>query len=101
MTTKKKDGTAAYDMLVEQIGVVEAKYGVEVGEVCTDSGGDCVSARRKFLASHPHLLIMPCYAHLINLVVGDMFKTGDKPVSRMSLIVDEVLQLVNWFRNHS
>lgn len=44
---------------------------------------------------------MPCYAHQVNLYVGDMFKSVDKKKGCMSELAEQVLQVVNWFRNHS
>lgn len=39
---KKKDGYAAYAMILQQIDAVREKYSVTVAAICTDSGGDCV-----------------------------------------------------------
>jgi len=42
--------------------------------VVSDSSGECRKARRLLQAEFPHLIVLDCYAHQINLIVGDLFK---------------------------
>ncbi|KIK75534.1 hypothetical protein PAXRUDRAFT_172564, partial [Paxillus rubicundulus Ve08.2h10] len=63
----------------------------------TDVGGDSAKMRRLLVQKFPHLTVVDCWAHQVNLIVGDIFKL--KGV--FAKIIDDALEVVKWFNNHS
>ncbi|CDR46874.1 hypothetical protein NBRC10512_003677 [Rhodotorula toruloides] len=100
-SSEKKGGAEAYALLVKHLEAVQAKYGVVVVGVCTDSGSDCAWARGQLLKTMPTIIVVPCYAHQINLVVGDLFKKRNGETSMFKTVADEIIKVVSWFCEHS
>ncbi|KAF8844642.1 hypothetical protein BDN67DRAFT_666973 [Paxillus ammoniavirescens] len=89
---------------VELLKLVEAeiKYAVEVLKIiivgwCTDASGESAKMRRLLVRKMPHLVVVDCWAHQINLIVGDVFKIKHHFIE----IVNDALEVVKWFNNHS
>ncbi|THU90830.1 hypothetical protein K435DRAFT_910345, partial [Dendrothele bispora CBS 962.96] len=64
---------------------------------CTDASGESAKMRRDLLVKFPWLVVLDCWAHQINLVVGDVIKVK-VPLIRAA---DMALELIKWFNNHS
>ncbi|KAH8101722.1 ribonuclease H-like domain-containing protein [Cristinia sonorae] len=86
------------------LGIVIANiaYALEVCRMmviawCSDAGGDSASMRRKLLQRYPWLIVLDCWAHQLNLVVGDYFKLK---LPWMEW-VDAATEVIKWFNNHS
>jgi Protein of unknown function (DUF 659) len=47
----------------------------KVKAVVTDSAGPYAKARRELSKLRPDIAFLPCFAHQINLTIGDMFKS--------------------------
>lgn len=75
---------------------METKYGVKIVAWCTDDGPDGKKMRRLLVVLFPWLIVILCWAHQINLVVGDCLAV------RWSVMEDinRALEIVKWFNNH-
>jgi hypothetical protein len=76
---------------------MEEKFGVQVIAWCTDDGPDGKKMRRLLQGLFSWLIVILCWAHQINLVVGDFL------LIRRSVTEDinNALEVVKWFNNHS
>jgi hypothetical protein len=66
-----KSGDALLKLVTDDLQWIENTYNVSVIGVCTDNGGDARKMRRLLLALMPWLIVLVCWAHQINLIVGD------------------------------
>ncbi|ODN80456.1 hypothetical protein L202_02696 [Cryptococcus amylolentus CBS 6039] len=95
-TSKDKTGDAALLLIEDEIEML-GKKGIEVVAVISDDGGDMRKARKSLLAKRPQLTIEKCFAHQLNLVVGNIFK-GSPYLKDIS---QRMLAVIVWFTNHS
>jgi hypothetical protein len=72
-------------------------YGVNVIAVCSDDGGDARKMRRLLTMSMPQLIITLCWAHQINLIVGDYLALKSPFLD----CVPQALKVIKWMNNHS
>ncbi|KIM64232.1 hypothetical protein SCLCIDRAFT_37040, partial [Scleroderma citrinum Foug A] len=84
------------------IVMAEISYATDVLKVkliawCSDAGGDSAKMRRLLDQKLPHLIAVDCWAHQVNLVVGDIFKIKGSFIET----IDNALEVVKWFNNHS
>ncbi|PCH43941.1 hypothetical protein WOLCODRAFT_39688, partial [Wolfiporia cocos MD-104 SS10] len=82
--------------------ISEIKYCTEVLHTvivawCTDASGESRKMRRLLQQKFPWIITVDCWAHQINLVVGDYFKLK----STVSHTMDDALEVAKWFNNHS
>ncbi|KIK76263.1 hypothetical protein PAXRUDRAFT_110784, partial [Paxillus rubicundulus Ve08.2h10] len=63
---------------------------------CTDASGESAKMRCLLVQKMPHLVVVDCWAHQINLIVGDIFKIKHHFVQ----IINDTLEVVKWFNNH-
>ncbi|PPQ82992.1 hypothetical protein CVT25_005295 [Psilocybe cyanescens] len=71
------------------------EWEVVVTGVVTDASGESRKARRLFAAKYPFLIVLDCYSHQINLVVGDFFKSK----STLLKYTELASQLITWLRS--
>ncbi|KAM6497447.1 hypothetical protein JOM56_007920 [Amanita muscaria] len=71
VSAQPKTGEALLQLVVEDIKWSEEMYGLTIIAACSDDGGDARKMRRLLLALMPWLIIVLCWAHQINLIVGD------------------------------
>ncbi|KAF8800436.1 hypothetical protein BYT27DRAFT_7216943 [Phlegmacium glaucopus] len=64
-------GETLLQLVVEDIKWSEETYCLSVIAACSDDGGDARKMRRLLLVLMPWLIIILCWAHQINLIVGD------------------------------
>ncbi|KAI0074473.1 hypothetical protein K474DRAFT_1532519 [Panus rudis PR-1116 ss-1] len=64
---------------------------------CSDAGGDSKRMRKLLAQLIPWLIVLDCWAHQVNLVVGDYFKL-DLP---WLPDIDKATEVIKWFNNHS
>jgi hypothetical protein len=92
-----KSGEGLLKLVTEDIQWSQDKFGLDIIAICSDNGGDARKMRRLLLALMPWLIIIVCWAHQINLIVGNY----------LSLKVDfltcvpKALQVIKWMNNHS
>ncbi|CAB4414072.1 unnamed protein product [Rhizophagus irregularis] len=54
------------------------KMGVNLISVVTDSAPSYAAARRRLRLKYVHITFLPCFAHQMNLFVGEIFKESEK-----------------------
>ena len=97
VSTQPKTGEALLSLVVEDIKWSEMTYGLTVIAACSDDGGDARKMRRLLLVLMPWLIIVLCWAHQINLVVGD-YLSLKLPFQDC---VPKALNMIKWMNNHS
>jgi hypothetical protein len=92
-----KTGEALLALVLEDIKWSEAMYGLTVIAACSDDGGDAHKMRWLLLALMPWLIVILCWAHQINLIVGDYLSL------KLSFqdCVPKALKVIKWMNNHS
>ncbi|KAF8062592.1 hypothetical protein FPV67DRAFT_1452391 [Lyophyllum atratum] len=66
-------------------------------EMFDDDGPDGKKMRRLLLRRFPWIMVLVCWAHQINLVVGDFLTLKYD----LLLVIVECLEVIKWFNNHS
>ena len=92
-----KTGEAFLALVVEDIKWSEETYGLSVIAACSDDGDDARKMQRLLLALMPWLIIILCWAHQINLIVGD-YLSLKRPFQDC---VSKALKVIKWMNNHS
>jgi hypothetical protein len=92
-----KTGENLLKLMVENITYAQAVFGLLLIAFCTDDGGDARKFRRLLLELMPWLIVTVCWAHQINLIVGDFLSL------KIDLLkcVPKALEVVKWFNNHN
>jgi hypothetical protein len=83
-------------LVLEDIALMEKLYGVQVIAWCTDDGPDGKKMRRLLQAQFPWLIALLCWAHQINLVVGDVLGVRGSVTED----INHALEVIKWFNNH-
>ena len=97
VSTQPKTGEALLSLVVEDINWSEQTYGLTVIAACSDNGGDARKMRRSLLTQMPWLIVILCWAHQINLIVGD-YLALKLPFQDCVL---KALNVIKWMNNHS
>ncbi|KDQ55684.1 hypothetical protein JAAARDRAFT_208479 [Jaapia argillacea MUCL 33604] len=92
-----KDSANLIVMIREVIRIVETDWGVTVVAVTTDCGGDARGARAAIVRERPYLVGPDCYAHQINLIVGDYFKAS----AWFFVYAEKANELIRWLRSRA
>jgi hypothetical protein len=97
VSAEQKTGEFLHHLVVEDIQFIETKYGVIIIAFCCDDSGDGRKMRRLLFHHMSWLIILLCWAHQMNLIVGDFLKL------RIDCLqcVTQAVQVVKWFNNHS
>jgi len=66
-----KSGKGLLKLVTEDIQWSQDKFSLNIITVCSDNGSDAQKMRRLLLALVPWFIILVCWAHQINLIVGD------------------------------
>ena len=92
-----KCGEALLKLVTEDIQWSEATFLLIIIALCSDNGGDARKMRRLLLVLMPWLIIVVCWAHQINLIVGDYLSL------RVDFLtcVPKALLVIKWMNNHS
>ncbi|KAG6907622.1 hypothetical protein DXG01_008158 [Tephrocybe rancida] len=92
-----KTGEALLELITSDIKWSEDKYGLEFIAACADDGGDARKMRRLLSNLLPWLIVILCWAHQINLIVGDYLKLKAGFLD----CVPQAQQVVTWMNSHS
>jgi hypothetical protein len=97
VSAEQKSGEFLLGLVLNDIQFIQTKYGVIIIAWCTDDGGDGRKMRRLLFLRMPWLIILLCWAHQMNLIVGDYLKL------RIDFLqcVNQAVEVVKWFNNHS
>lgn len=97
VSTQPKTGEELLRLVVDDIRWSEETYGHKVIAACSDDGGDAHKMRRLLRELMPWLIVVLCWAHQINLVVGD-YLSLKLPFQDC---VPKALAIIKWMNNHS
>lgn len=97
VSTQPKTGEALLELVVSDIQWSEETYGLAIIAACSDDGGDTRKMRRLLLVLMPWLIITLCWAHQINLIVGDYLSLK----LRFQDCVPNALKVIKWMNSHS
>jgi hypothetical protein len=97
VSAQPKTGEALLNLVIEDIKWSELTYGLTVISACSDDGGDACKMRQLLLVLMPWLIVILCWAHQINLIVGDYLSL------KLSFqdCVPNALNVIKWMNNHS
>ncbi|KAH9954167.1 ribonuclease H-like domain-containing protein [Lactifluus volemus] len=97
VSAEAKTGENLLKLMLEDITYVQVAFGLLLIAFCCDDGGDARKFRRLFLALMPWLIVTVCWAHQINLIVGDFLSL------KIDLLkcIPTTLEVIKWFNNYS
>ncbi|KAI0309443.1 ribonuclease H-like domain-containing protein, partial [Amylostereum chailletii] len=98
VTSERKDATNLLKIVEEEIRFFVNVLRIIVVAWCTDASGESAKMRRMLRDKMPWIFVIDCWAHQMNLVVGDIFKTIG---TSFASVVDDALDIVKWFNNHT
>ncbi|KIK96853.1 hypothetical protein PAXRUDRAFT_10540 [Paxillus rubicundulus Ve08.2h10] len=74
VSTEQQTADHLKRIILEVKDSLEKDWKVTVIVITSDASGESCAARKQILVDFPWLIVPDCYAHQINLVVGDYFK---------------------------
>ncbi|KAF7358758.1 hypothetical protein MSAN_01214800 [Mycena sanguinolenta] len=92
---ERKTAENLLKLMLEVIETLKQKWGVVPIDFVTDASGESRKARRLLQQLMPMLITPDCYAHQVNLIVGDYFKV-DKGFLKYS---KQATELITWLRS--
>lgn len=96
MFGEPKTGDRLWELMQTDIGHVRETYGVDSIGICTDDGPDGKKMRRLARSALPWWIIVLCWAHQNQLIIGDLIKH----VPGLKALIDRALDVIKWFLNH-
>ncbi|KAI9063901.1 hypothetical protein FKP32DRAFT_1564653 [Trametes sanguinea] len=73
------------------------EWKVKIIAFTSDASGESRAARIRLLSRYPYLIILDCYAHQINLIVGDYLECK----SLLLDVADDAEELITWLRKRT
>ncbi|GJE84312.1 hypothetical protein PsYK624_003880 [Phanerochaete sordida] len=95
MTGRPKTGDEMLSLIRSDIQDAQKRLKVVIIGWTTDDGPDGKKARRILAAEEPQLIVTVCWAHQINLVVGDLFSLPE-----IAEVIAAAVEIVKWFNAH-
>ncbi|KAH9954013.1 ribonuclease H-like domain-containing protein [Lactifluus volemus] len=97
VSAEAKTGENLLKLMLEDITYAQVAFGLLLIAFCCDDGGDARKFRRLLLALMPWLIVTVCWAHQINLIVGNFLSL------KIDLLkcIPTALEVIKWFNNHS
>ena len=92
-----KSGDALLKLVTEDLQWIENTYKDSIIGVCTDNGGDARKMRHLLPALMPWLIVLVCWAHQINLIVGDYLSLQIEFLA----CLPKAFSVIKWMNNHS
>jgi len=97
ITGEPKTGDIMFKIMEANKKKMEDTFGIEVVGWCSDDGPDSKKGRQLMGEKYLWMIILVCWAHQINLVVGDMLRVADPLIQ----IVKIALEIITWFNSHA
>jgi hypothetical protein len=97
VSAEAKTGDNLFKLVTEDIKWSQALYGLLIIAACCDDGGDARKLHRLLITFMPWLIVLLCWAHQINLIVGDLLSLDITFLA----CVPETLEIIKWTNNHS
>ncbi|KAJ7049147.1 ribonuclease H-like domain-containing protein [Mycena amicta] len=97
VSAQSKTADNLLELMLADMERAESEFGITFVGFCTDDGGDARGFRVRLRVKRPKLITTPCWAHQVNLVVGEGFK------SKIACLkcLEPLLRIIKWFLNHS
>ncbi|KAI0060343.1 hypothetical protein BV25DRAFT_948780 [Artomyces pyxidatus] len=95
MAGEPKTGDRLLEVIRDDIVYAKDHFGVETIGWCTDDGPDGKKARRLLKELMPYIITLVCWAHQINLVVGEYLM-----LPGFLDTINHAVEVVKWFNNH-
>ncbi|KDN49419.1 hypothetical protein RSAG8_02121, partial [Rhizoctonia solani AG-8 WAC10335] len=97
LSTERKTAENHLKVVLSDIDDVEKRYNVRVIAWVSDAGGDSRAMCVRLNRLQPYILVFDCWAHQINLIVGDIFKLSSELVDA----AEQAIDIIKWLLNHS
>ena len=78
MTKEPKMSDRMFELMKEDKKLMEEKYNITVAGWCTDEGPDTKKGKWCMAETFIWMIILVCWVHQINLIVGNLLKVKDK-----------------------
>jgi hypothetical protein len=91
-----KTGNWLLELVLDDIKHIKDKFGVEVIGWCTDNGLNSKKMQRLLRMSLIWMIVGLCWAHQINLIVGDILRLKLNFLQAISLSKE----VIKWFNGH-
>jgi hypothetical protein len=96
MSEEPKTGDRLLILIIDDIQHIGDKFGVDIIAWCTDDGLDGKKMRRLLRVHLPWIIVILCWVHQINLVVGDILWLK-LPFLKA---VKHAGKIIKWFNSH-
>ncbi|KIM73621.1 hypothetical protein PILCRDRAFT_80982, partial [Piloderma croceum F 1598] len=97
MTKEPKTGDGMFELMKADKKLMEEKYNLTVAGWCADEGPDTKKGKRLMAEEFLWMIILVCWAHQINLVVGDLLGVKHELIE----VIKTALEIITWFNGHS
>jgi hypothetical protein len=97
MTKEPKTGDRMFELMKADKKLMEEKYGITVAGWCADEGPDTKKGKRLMAKEFLWMIMLVCWAHQINLVVGDLLGVKHELIE----VIKMALKIITWFNTHS
>jgi hypothetical protein len=96
MSGEPKTGDRLLVLVIDDIQYIGDKFGVQIIGWCTDDGPDGKKMRRLLRVRLPWMIVVLCWAHQINLIVGDILRL------KLTFLgaVKHANEVIKWFNVH-
>ena len=85
-----------FEVMMKSKTMMEDNYGINVIGWCSDNGLDSKKGCRLMSEAFIWMIILVCWAHQINLVVGDLLGLKHKLIE----VIELALDIIRWFNSH-
>src|SRR5882762_4389190 len=97
MMKEPKTGDQMFELMKADKTLMEEKYKITVGGWCAVEGPDTKKGKRLMSEVFCWMIIIVCWAHQMNLVVGDLLGVKHKLIK----VIKTALEIITWFNGHS
>ncbi|KAI0087465.1 hypothetical protein BDY19DRAFT_893021, partial [Irpex rosettiformis] len=94
-SAERKTSDNLLAMIHDKIRYAEHHFHVHITSFVSDSGGESKKARRLLALERPDLIVLPCYAHQMYLIIGNYFKCN----ADILIYTSHAEQVIGWLRS--
>jgi len=97
MSGKPKTRDEMFKVMKADKEMIEVKYNCKVVAWCADEGPDLKKWKWLLGEAFLWMIILVCWVHQINLIVGDLLGLDHKLIN----VIEIALEIIKWFNGHS
>ncbi|CUA68261.1 Zinc finger BED domain-containing protein 4 [Homo sapiens] [Rhizoctonia solani] len=97
LSAERKTADNHLKVVLSNIDEAEKKYNIRIIAWVSDAGGESRAMRVRLNRLRPYILVFDCWAHQINLIVGDILKLSSELVDA----AEQAIEIIKWLLNHS